>query len=166
MYELVAFIEYVGRLPAVDSKRVRAHYIGYRKIRMQWIRNDDDKCHLTQVEGSYKMNMAFYKRVANQVDDEFDIDDEGIRYWKKSVVIRGVYHPPPSGGRGRGRGRITRSTSKAAAAAAAGQSSEIGADNPDVPSTSADDATSTPLTLDDMYILDDSSSSEEDKSGK
>ena len=106
MFELVSFIEYVSRLPSKNSTRVKAHYIGYRCIRHTWIRDDDERCHITDVNGDYKINMAFYHRMASQTVDKFEIEEEGIVRWRKSVVIRGVYKSPPKDrGRGRGRGR-------------------------------------------------------------
>ena len=135
-YELKSFIEYVGRLQTKESNRTRGHYIGYRNIRETWIRNDDERCHTTIVEGSNKVNMMFYRRMNSNVLSDFDIEEEGILHWKKSVVIRGVFKPTTSG-RGRGRG-----ASKASAA-----------------STQQDDE----LTLDDLYMMEDTSSSNDDK---
>ena len=58
------------------------------------------------MNGDYKINMAFYHQMASQTVDEFEIEEEGILRWRKSVVIRGVYKSPPKNrGRGRCRGR-------------------------------------------------------------
>ena len=89
--ELCAFIEYVGRLPTKDSSRTRGHYIGYRYINFTWIRNDDERCHTTRVDGQYKVNMAFYKSLSSNVVSDFILDMEGILHWNKAVIIRGVF---------------------------------------------------------------------------
>ena len=130
-YELCGFIEYVGHLPSKESAHTRGHYIGYRYINFTWIRNDDHRCHRTNIEGAYKVNMAFYKSMSSNVASTFILDDEGILFWKKSVIIRGVYQP--CGRRGRGRGKKNTQNSM--------QQSET-------------------LDEDDMYIFGESSSSE------
>ena len=59
-YELIAFIEYVGRIPKnTASKEVMAHYISYKSVMGQWIRNDDGLCHTADIAGTYKVNMVF-----------------------------------------------------------------------------------------------------------
>ena len=104
-FELVAFVEYVGQLPSSNSTRTRAHYITYRYVAHHWYRNDDHRCHIANVDGEYKINMAFYKHISTATHDDFTIEDEGILNWKKSVVIRPVYKslPRPRGHR-RGHG--------------------------------------------------------------
>ena len=111
LFELLAFIKYVGRLPSSNSMHTRAHYISYRYVAHRWYRNDDERCHITEILGDYKINMAFYRQVSTASFDEFRIEDEGMCVWKKSIVIRPVYKSPPKGhdrghryGRGRGHG--------------------------------------------------------------
>ena len=134
MFELVSFIEYVGRLPSKNSTRVRAHYIGYRCIRHTWIRNDDERCHITDVNCDYKINMAFYHRMASQTVNEFKIEEEGILRWRKSVVIRGVYKSPPKGrGRGQGRGRGRRGRGRGSSAVNSSQKGSTKPNNDDPP---------------------------------
>ena len=134
MFELVPFIEYVGRLPSKNSTRVRAHYIGYRCICHTWIWNDDERCHIMDVNGDYKINMAFYRRMASQTVDEFEIEEEGILRWRKSVVIRGVYKSPPKGrGRGRGRGRGHRGRGRGSSAVNSSQKGSTKPNNDDAP---------------------------------
>ena len=70
---------------------MRGHYIAYRNIGNTWIRNDDDKCHMTHVEGAYKINMAFYRKLCDETRCTFTVEEEGILEWRKSIVIRGVY---------------------------------------------------------------------------
>ena len=94
-FELVAFIEYVGQLPSSNSTRTRAHYIAYRYVAHRWYQNDDHRCHIANVDGDYKINMAFYKHISTATHDNFTIEDERILNWKKSVVIRPVYKSPP-----------------------------------------------------------------------
>ena len=108
-FELVAFIEYVGQLPSSNSTRTRAHYIAYRYVVHHWYWNDDHRCHIANIDGDYKINMAFYKHISTAMHDDFTIEDERILNWKKSVVIRPVYKSPPCPrgcrrGCGRGRG--------------------------------------------------------------
>ena len=179
MFELVSFIEYVGRLPSKNSTRVRAHYIGYRCIRHTWIRNDDERCHITDVNGDYKINMAFYRRMASQTVDEFEIEEEGILRWRKSVVIRGVYKSPPKGrGRGRGRGRGHRGRGRGSSGVNSPQKGSTKPNNDDAPDKENDqdndndeNTASTAekdLTKDDFLIYGDSSSEDEssNESGK
>ena len=179
MFQLVSFIEYVGRLPSKNSTRVRAHYIGYRCIRYTWIRNDDERCHITDVNGEYKINMAFYRRMASETVDEFEIEEEGILRWRKSVVIRGVYKSPPKArGRGRGRGRGRRGRGRGSSAVNSPQKGSTKPNNDDAPDEENDqdndnneNTTSTAekdLTKDDFLIYGDSSSEDEssNESGK
>ena len=83
-----------------DSSHTRGHYIGYRYINFTWIRNDDERCHTTNVDGQYKVNMAFYKSLSSNVVSDFILDVEGILHWKKAVVIRGVFKLRERGRRG------------------------------------------------------------------
>ena len=69
--------------------------------------------------------------MSSNVASIFILDDEGILFWKKSVIIRGVYQPRGHRGRGRGTKNTQNST----------QQSET-------------------LDEDDMYIFGESSSSE------
>ena len=179
MFELVSFIEYVSRLPSKNSTRVRAHYIGYRCIRHTWIRNDDEQCHITDVNGDYKINMAFYHQMASQTVDEFEIEEEGILRWRKSVVIRGVYKSPPKGrGRGRGRERGCRGRGRGSSGVNSPQKGLTKLNNDDAPDKENDqdndndeNTASTAekdLTKDEFLIYGDSSSEDEssNESGK
>ena len=143
-FELCGFIEYVGRLPSKESSMTRGHYIGYRQINFQWIRNDDTKCHRTRVEGDYKVNMAFYRSMSSTTVSDFVLDTEGILYWQKSVVIHGIYKP--CGRRGR------RSASKSSTSKNTGQTSTA---------TSLEGAEE--ISLDDFYIFEDSTSPDEEE---
>ena len=50
--------------------------------------------------------------MSSNVASTFILDDEGILFWKKSVIIRGVYQPRGHRGRrGRGRGKTNRQNS-------------------------------------------------------
>ena len=179
MFELVSFIEYVGRLPSKNSTRIRAHYIGYRCIHHTWIQNDDEWCHIMDVNGDYKINMAFYRRMASQTVDEFEIEEEGILRWRKSVVIRGVYKSPPKGrGRGRGRGRDCRGRGRGSSAVNSSEKGSTKPNNDDAPDEENDqdndndeNTASTAekdLTKDDFLIYGDLSSEDEssNESGK
>ena len=80
-YELIVFIEYVGRIPKnTASKEVVAHHISYKSIMGQWIRDNDALCHTADTSGTYKATLC-----------NWIIDTEGIPFWKKSVVIRSIY---------------------------------------------------------------------------
>ena len=72
----------------------------------EWIRNDDHLVHIAQIEGEYKVNLVFYQAMVSAPPAMFYLNTQCIRYWQKSVVIRGVYNKRGSG-RGRGRGRGT-----------------------------------------------------------
>ena len=55
--------------------------------------------------------------MASETVDEFEIEEEEILRWRKSVVIRGVYKSPPKDrGRGQGRGRGHRGTGRGSSA--------------------------------------------------
>ena len=106
-YELSSFIEYSGRLPRnAASKEIVAHYIGYRSILGEWIRNDDAMVHTTSLQGEYKINLAFYRAMHSAPSPIF-LDTSNMPVWHKAVIIRGVYRGRGrmSHGRGRGRGR-------------------------------------------------------------
>ena len=75
----------------------------------QWIRNDDHLVHIAQIEGEYKVNLVFYQAIVSAPAPMFYLNTQCIRYWRKSVVIRGVYNKRGSG-RGRGRGRGVHAT--------------------------------------------------------
>ena len=64
----------------------------------EWIRKDDHLVHVAQIEGEYKVNLVFYQAMVSAPPAMFYLNTQCIRYWRKSVVIRGS-------GRGRGRGR-------------------------------------------------------------
>ena len=72
----------------------------------EWIRNDDHLVHIAQIEGEYKVNLVFYRAMVSAPPAMFYLNTQCIRYWQKSVVIRGVYNKRGSG-RGHGRGRGT-----------------------------------------------------------
>ena len=78
----------------------------------EWIRNDDHLVHIAQIEGEYKVNLVFYQAMVSAPAPMFYLNTQCIRYWRKSVVIRGVYNKRGSGrgcGRGHGgRGRTAR----------------------------------------------------------
>ena len=81
----------------------------------EWIRNDnhhDD--HIAQIEGEYKVNLVFYRAMISAPQPMFYLNTQRIRYWRKSVVIRGVYNQRGSG-RGHGRGHGGRGTRARAA---------------------------------------------------
>ena len=67
----------------------------------QWIWNDDSLCHLADVAGSYKVNIVFYTAMTLASQCHWIIDTEGMPFWKKTVVIRGVYNPKNPSKRGR-----------------------------------------------------------------
>ena len=69
----------------------------------EWIRNDDHLVHIAQIEGEYKVNLVFYQAMVSAPPPMFYLNTQCIRYWRKSVVIRGVYNKRGSG-RGHGRG--------------------------------------------------------------
>ena len=69
----------------------------------KWIRNDDHLVHIAQIEGEYKVNLVFYRAMVSAPAPMFYLNTQCIRYWRKSVVIRGVYNKRGSG-RGHGRG--------------------------------------------------------------
>ena len=69
----------------------------------EWIRNDDQLVHIAHIEGEYKVNLVFYRAMISAPSSMFYLNTQDIRYWRKSVVIRGVYNKRGSG-RGRGRG--------------------------------------------------------------
>ena len=101
-YELIAFIEYMGRIPKnTGSKEVRAHYISYKSVMGQWIRNDDSLCHTAEVAGSYKVNLVFYRAMTLASPCDWIIDTDSMLFWKKAVVIQGVYTPKNKSKRGR-----------------------------------------------------------------
>ena len=161
-FELVAFIEYVGPLPSSNSTRTRAHYIAYRYVVHRWYQNDDHRCHSANVDGDYKINMAFYKRISTATHDDFTIEDKGILNWKKSVVIRPVYKSPPCP-RGRGRGCGHGRGGKVITGDSLPKSTEK-----EKKADENDDATESPLqdlTEEDMYIFG-YLSSEHDEDGK
>ena len=69
----------------------------------EWIRNDDHLVHIAQIEREYKVNLVFYPAIISAPEPMFYLNIRCIRYWQKSVVIRGVYNQQGSG-RVRGRG--------------------------------------------------------------
>ena len=88
------------------SKEIITHYIGYRCIIGEWIRNDDALCHTTIIDGEYKVSLVFYQAMCSSSANIF-LDTKNILMWRKPVIIRGVYKGG-SGGRGRGCGRGSR----------------------------------------------------------
>ena len=70
----------------------------------EWIRNNDHLAHIAHIEREYKVNLVFYRVMISAPQCMFHVNTREIRYWWKSVVIRGVYNQQGSG-RGCGRGR-------------------------------------------------------------
>ena len=86
------------------------------------------------MNGDYKINMAFYCQMASQTVNEFEIEEEGILRWRKSVVIRGVYKSPPKDrGRGQGRGRGHRGRGRGSSAVNSSQKGSTKLNNDDPP---------------------------------
>ena len=67
----------------------------------EWIRNNDHLVHIAQIEGEYKVNLVFYRVMISAPQPMFYLNTLCIRYWRKFVVIRGVYNQRGSG-RGHG----------------------------------------------------------------
>ena len=112
-YELCAFIEYVGHIPRnLEKKELVAHYISYKSLMGEWVCNDNNLGHITHIDGDYKVNMI-YRAMITTPQAMFYVDMSGLRQWKKSVVIRGVYKETGrGGGRDWGRGRKTHTKQK------------------------------------------------------
>ena len=106
--------------------------------------------------------MAFYRKVCPETMCSFDIAEEGLLHWRKSVVIRGVYRSPPKRGSKRGRGRKPvrgrRPDSANKSSAEDGADPSTSTDVPDVDNCSE-------ISFDDFYIYGDSSSEDEEQSG-
>ena len=96
-------------LEILRKKNWYLHYISYKSVIGEWIRNDDHLVHIAQIEGEYKVNLVFYQAMVSAPAPMFYLNIQCIRYWWKSVVIRGVYNKRGSG-RGRGRGHGGRGT--------------------------------------------------------
>ena len=92
------------------------HNISYKSVIGEWIRNDDHLVHIANTEGEYKVNLVFYQAMISAPQSMFYLNTQNIRFWWKSVVIRGVYNQKGSGrGCGRGHGghaKITRAAQK------------------------------------------------------
>ena len=107
------FIEYIGRIPCnPEKKELVAHYISYKSLMGEWVRNDDNLAHIAHVDGEYKVNMIFYRAMINAPEAVFYVETSGLTEWRKSIVIRGVYNECGCGGR-RGHGRGRASTARA-----------------------------------------------------
>ena len=67
VFELVSFIEYVGRMPKKRNIKTTAgivvHYILYKEIGLQFVCHDDSVAHVAEVEGEYKVRLAFYRNM-------------------------------------------------------------------------------------------------------
>ena len=85
VFELVSFIEYVGKMPKRRDIRstegLVAHYISYREIDFQFIRNDDALAHKTEIEGNYKIRLAFYHNMRDCDREYLRIDLDGLPVW-------------------------------------------------------------------------------------
>ena len=44
-----------------STEGIVAHYISYKEIGMQFVRHDNAVPHVTQIEGDYKIRLAFYQ---------------------------------------------------------------------------------------------------------
>ena len=67
----------------------------------QWIWNDNSLCHTADIAGTYKVNMVFYRAMTLASPCNWIIDTDGMPFWKKTIVIRGVYTPKNPSNRGR-----------------------------------------------------------------
>ena len=43
-----------------EKKELVSHYISYKSVIGEWIRNDDHLVHIAQIEDEYKVNLVFY----------------------------------------------------------------------------------------------------------
>ena len=102
-------MEYVGRIPRNPKKKeLVTHYIWYKSLMGEWLRNDDNLAHIAHVDGEYKVNMIFYRAMINAPEAVFYVETSGLTEWRKSVVIRGVYNERGHGGKhGHDRGRAS-----------------------------------------------------------
>ena len=87
VFELVSFIEYVGKMPKRRDIRstegLVAHYISYREIDFQFICNDDALVHKTEIEGNYKIRLAFYRNMRDCDREYLRIDLDGLPVWRR-----------------------------------------------------------------------------------
>ena len=58
-----SFVEYVGRLPTVNFKMTKAHYISYKLLGSQFVRHNDRQAYTTMITGQYKAYLLFYRQI-------------------------------------------------------------------------------------------------------
>ena len=118
-YHLDSFVEYVGRLPTPTSRTTKAHYISYKQVGRVVLRHDDRRPYSTQLAGTYKAYLVFYKQVnllANLNTCSLP-DNLNLVTWHKTRVISRVKASPSTptpANRSRARARKPKAPAKRA----------------------------------------------------
>ena len=60
-----------------------AHYISYGEIDFQFVRNDDAVAHKTEIEGNYKVRLAFYRNMRDCDREYLCIDLDRLPEWRR-----------------------------------------------------------------------------------
>ena len=118
-YHLDSFVEYVGRLPMPTSRTTKAHYISYKQVGTLVLRHDDRRPYSTQLEGTYKAYLVFYKQMnllANLNTCSLPANLNLVTWHKTRVIARVKASPstPTPANRSRARGRKSKVPAKRA----------------------------------------------------
>ena len=118
-------MEYVGCLPTPQSKTTRAHYISYKNIGNEFIRQDDRRAYTTRIEGEYKAYLIFYRQAGVEANINTTVipPEINLPVWHKTRILN-ISNPSAPirapcggcgagvhGGRARGRGHPVKSVS-------------------------------------------------------
>ena len=78
----------MGRLPdkRTRSKRLRGHYIAFRKVGPNWLRFDDGVVHRVELRGQYNIYLAVYRR-ADRMAFHTTVDVSALPILQKSVIL-------------------------------------------------------------------------------
>ena len=92
VFELVSFIEYIGCMPKkrniITTEGIVAHYISYKEIGLQFAWHDDSVAHVAEVEGDYKVRLAFYRNMHYYQCAQVNIDLDRLPVWQKPKIVR------------------------------------------------------------------------------
>ena len=68
--------------------KVLLHIISRIEIGLQFVRHDDSLVHVAEIEGDYKVRLAFYWNMHDCQRAQLNIDLDGLPVWRKPKIVR------------------------------------------------------------------------------
>ena len=68
--------------------KVLLHIISRIEIGLQFVSHDDSLVHVAEIEGDYKVRLAFYWNMSDCQRAQLNIDLDGLPVWRKPKIVR------------------------------------------------------------------------------